>query len=237
MIVRVQNERGVYLHLQAEVSWATAVTGEHGECTITIPRRSPAWDEDVIDVRGAFPVDVMTPWGIWNGVANKPSWPDPGMRFVAQSLSIWLEDRTLESGSFASITAGLVVEEAYRQGMSGLGAPMMQLGEIVYGPPLVPEIAWDESSTFLDVLRDLMEITGQEWVIDDRRRLHWLPHAGQYHDLPPIVDDGRLFPSLAPGTLDDMPGEFVERDPSGPSYTAVSDGRLPLRPIRRAVRD
>lgn len=228
MIVHIYNQRGIYLSLDLEVTWHAAASGQRSVCQLVIPRNSPAWDPDVLGEQGGYWVEILTPVGRWQGVTDIPQWSPGGMTVDVVEAATWFEDLRVGVGRWRGLTAGHIVRVAYRHALAGRGATALQLGHVVCAPPAVPTIEFTRQ-TVIDVLRTLMEQTGQEWVLQDGR-LHWLPHAGRYHDLPPIVDDGRVFPALSPGTLDDQANEFIEVAPSGAAWTAYSPDPRPLRP-------
>lgn len=228
MIIRIQNERGVYLNLKADVTWTVPASGKHGEATFEIPRVSAAWSDDVIDPRGGFLVDIVTPYGVWQGVADLPQWKPAGMTVKASHITRWPELRRVGTGTYIGCLAGHIVKRGFLDAMSNLGAMALKLGHIVYAGPVIEEPIQFNGQPFLQVLNRLSELTGQEWVIDDDGRFHWLAHAGEYHDLPPIVDDGWIFPTLNPGTLNDRAAITTEQYDDGRFYRVYSDDQRPL---------
>lgn len=236
MIILISHERDVFLNLDATVRWRASASMELGSAEFTIPRRnSPAWDDEVIDVRGGSLTTIGTTFGTWPGVTDIPQWPPEGASIEADHVAVWLEDMRVGTGYFTGLAAGLIVRAAFRQAIQAAGAPVLTLGHVAMAGPVVPEFTLDRQP-LLDVLNELHEQTGQEWTIDEHYRFHWLPHEGEFHDRWPIVDDGRLFPRLAPGTLDDRPGEVLEVDESGRVWRARGDDPRPLRPKTDLVR-
>lgn len=87
----------------------------------------------------------------------------------------------------------------------------------------------------LDVLSELVEVSGQEWIMTNDGTLHWLPSAGVYHDRPPLVDDGTVFTKVTEPLLGDQYDAFIEVNDRGVAYVSYVDDPQPLRPRSKLV--
>lgn len=221
------------LDIGASVSWNTTESGEFGVATLTVPRDSAAWNLDVVLEDGGFLVDIMTQFGAWTGVADRPQWRPAGMRITVHHIHEWLSLRLVGRRAFAGVTAGAIAYRAVQDALAGHGTLPITAGAILQAPPVIPLYEFDRQP-LMDVLTDLHERTGQSWWLDRHNRFVWGNRQGQYRERT-FVDDGRLFQHLQPGTLVQLDDEVIEVEDGGREFSARGSAPL-LWPRQRLER-
>lgn len=218
--------------LDAVPTWRATASGEAGSCTLEITRESAAWARDVIGPRGEFLVEVLTPVGVWAGVANRPVWRPEGGSIELLHITRWLGTRRIQKARrFYGVTAGHVVRQLWRDCFAGLAGIPIKLGPILNAPPLIDhQFPYDPGMTAQTVLTALVELTGQQWRLDESYRLSWIAREGRYHERW-IIDDGRIG-SYQMDSLEDAVSEWIEIDASGRVYRSVTPQRPRLWPLQ-----
>lgn len=225
MLVRIGRHDGLLLDLPATVTWETTAGQSLGSATISIPRDSAAWSEDVISEYGAFLVQVLSPAGTWTGIADSPTWTPAGMSFRAQHVMSWARVRHVgTSRRFAGVTASAIVRRAVQDALTGLASAPVTIGPVVAAPPVIASYEF-RGQSLLSVLADMQQQTGQAWVIDDALRFSWVQRVGRYREIT-LVDDGRYVSSMARTPLADQHRETIEVEQSGRQF-GVTDAGIP----------
>lgn len=226
-------DRTVLLELETTVRWAASVSGNRPEASFTLPRHSPAWGE-TLDDRGGWVARIRTPRGSLTVITNRPETDARGMHFQGLHVSYWLEQPVQMERAFHSALAGHVVRAVFRDAILGNERSPLKLGSVLMAPPLVDiEIS---GQTVLDVLTELRNQTGHEWMLDDTAlTFSWGPREGRSHEHW-IVDDGALFERVQHGSLLDEPAQVIEIEPDGGRYTSINPNAPIYWPRSEVVR-
>ncbi len=235
MLVRIGRHNGLLLDLPATVTWEATAGQSLGSATISVPRDSAAWSDEVISEYGAFLVQALSPAGIWSGIADSPTWTPAGMSFRAQHLMSWARVRHVStSRRFAGVVAGVIVQRAIQDALIGLGSAPVTIGPVVMAPPVIANYEF-RGQSLLSVLADMQNQTGQSWQIDDVLRFSWVQRVGRYRELT-LVDDGRYVSSMARTPLADQHRETIEIEQSGRQFGVTDTGVPGLWPSQQIER-
>jgi hypothetical protein len=171
------------------------------EAEIAVPVGHPADDPAVVAEQGGTVVRIYHDGRAWLGIGDIPERTDAGIRLRVYSPLAWLDIRSVSDGrKFLGCTAGAIAKAALAEGLGGLpGAPVVP-GRFCEAPPHIDEYEFRGQSV-LQVLVDLVELTGQEFVLDEGLRLSWLPWAVRWRDVVLTDADGLLGP---------LPGESLQ---------------------------
>lgn len=237
MLVTLRSTTGLTVDLDATPTWEAAGGQSIGSARIRIGRESAAWNSDVVDERGGFLVEILSPAGRWLGIADAPVWQanGSGMEVRAQHIHAWANTRHVSASRvMVGCTAGAIVRRAVLDALTGLGSVPVTLGSFVEAPPVIALYVFKRQS-LMSVLTDMQNQTGQQWQIDDLLRFHWKQQTGRYREIT-IIDDGRYVTNLQRTPLSDRYAEDIEVEPSGRTFTA-RDGDAPaLWPAQRLTR-
>lgn len=206
-------ERPAALDLGADVTWTSPLSGDFGTTTLTVPRESAAWAADVIPTDGGFLATVLTQFGPYRGVCDKPTWTPAGMTIIVHELSIWVSLRLVGVRTFVGCTAGMIFRRAVSDALLGHGSLPITLGPVLHAPPIIPLYEFTRQP-LIDVLNDLHELSGQIWWLDSDLQINWGLRPGRFIERT-LVDDGRLFGELQPGTLEAEEASLVEIQEDG----------------------
>jgi hypothetical protein len=225
-------ERSVMADLDADPTWRSTASGEAGSCELQLTRESAVWARDVLNPRGEFLVEVLTPVGSWPGVANRPNWRPGGCSIELLHINRWLGTRRVtRARRFYGVTPGHVVRQLHHDCFAGLAGIPIKLGPVLAAPPLVDhQFAYDAGSSAQSILSELARLSGQHWRLDESYRLSWVAREGRYHERW-LIDDERIA-SYQADSLEDAVSEWVEIDASGRVYTSVTPQRPRLWPLQ-----
>lgn len=200
-LVELRYQRTVLADLAVTWGERLPVLRELPEAEIAVPHGHEADDPAVIAEQGGTVVRVYHAGDPWLGIADIPERTESGVRLRVYAPASWLDIRSVGEGRrFLGCTAGAIARAALVEGIGGLpGAPIVPY-RFCEAPPHVDEYAFRGQSV-LQVLTDLMELTGQEFWIDERLRLSWLPWAVRWQ--PVVLTD-------ADGLLGPLPGESLQ---------------------------
>lgn len=235
MLVNLHGERAVILDLPAEVTWASAQGQSFGSASIRILRDSIAWDAEIISEHGGVLVEIITAVGTWRGIGDTPVYRTDGMAIQALHLNSWTRIRHVASHRlFCGVSAGVIVKRAVQDALVGLGSVPVTIGPILHAPPVIADYTF-KGQTFLSVLTDMQNKTGQVWTITDALEFTWRSQIGRYRELT-LIDDGRYLDRLQRQPLADQIAETIEIEPNGRTFTAYDHGVPALWPSQQIVR-
>ena len=200
-LVELRYQRTVLADLAVTWSDRLPALRELAEAEIAIPHGHEADDPAVFAEQGGTVVRVYHEGTAWLGIADVPERTETGVRLRAYAPAAWLDIRTVGSGRrFLGATAGTIARVALVEGLGGLpGAPIVPF-RFCEAPPHIDEYECRGQSV-LQVLVDLMELTGQEFWIDDQLRVWWTPWAVRGRNVVLTDADGLLGP---------LPGESLQ---------------------------
>lgn len=235
MMVRIGDSASVTLDLPVSaLTWRAAASGELPRATLRIPRGGPAWEPTVLNPEGGSWVEIHAgPHGVWRGVTDVPRPEGNGAVVDCFHVSQVLAIRTVpDRVTLIGLTAGAIARLCASRALGPLAVMAIPLGTFVEAGPSIPEFAL-RGQSLLDVLRELHEITGQEWSLDPRTgRLSWVAREGRPREERTLLDlRGLVNPPQA--SLADVAREVTEVLPDGTSYTVIAPDVSPRWP--RAV--
>lgn len=200
-LVELRSQRTVLADLAVQFRERLPVLRELPEAEIAIPHGHEADDPAVVAEQGGTVVRVYGEGAAWLGIGDVPERTADGLRLRAYAPAAWLDIRPVSSGRrFLGCTAGAIARAAVEEGIGGLpGAPIVPY-RFCEAPPHVDEYEFTGQSV-LQVLVDLMELTGQEFWVDEQLRLSWLPWQARYR--PVVLTD-------ADGLLGPLPGDSLQ---------------------------
>lgn len=200
-LVELRYQRTVVADLAVQFRERLPALRELPEAEIAIPYGHEADSPEVVAEHGGTVVRIYAEGAVWLGIGDVPARTDRGIQLRAAHVLAWLDIRAVSSyRRFLGCTAGTIARAALIDGIVGLpGVPLIPY-RFCEAPPHVDEYEFRGQSV-LQVLVDLMELTGQEFWIDEQLRVSWVPWQVRYR--PVVLTD-------ADGLLGPLPGESLQ---------------------------
>jgi hypothetical protein len=178
------------------LSWTAATARQDGAAEIAVPPTSDALSNLYIRPGRSAVVITDSVLGVWRGrLMRAGRQNNGGATLQAVHVTALFKQVKVHSGTeFTSVPAGIVARAAIRDAAAQLGQVLLRAGSFVEAPPLV---TYELNNKPLDqVLSELMDRSGQEWVYNDEGVFSWVAQAGRYigrlfaHDGDIIVESG-----------------------------------------------
>jgi hypothetical protein len=215
------------------IEWRLPSTRRFGEITLQLDRSNPLWAQWIagfsfLNPEGGSLVKITdATLGNWTGILLTPEYNETGLRCKGIHISSIVQYQCVSrSRIMSNTTAGAIVKAAFEDAFSGYSGAEVYIGSITEAAPAIPEYRF-VGQPFSQVLSDMMERTGQAFIINDDGKFTWGPPNGSLYTRP-LVSGHDLINISKTGNITDRVTEVLARGTNGFEYRAkLSDsGRL-----------